>query len=347
MRIILLLFFTLVLFIPVFIVGYAESSIPSWIKNNAKFWANGDISDNEFITAIQWLIDNNILKVNSDEQLLQTDNKNLSSDVRFLENENKNFRETIKLLEDENNDLKEQLGYYQQDIPDDGDFIVVYHHSSNSHYEQIREYWMDTRYLDDVANNLNDVFNLPFDIGINVMDCDEINAFYQPSDSSIVLCYELLENIDDNFATLNLSNESWEELSNGAAFFVLAHEMGHALIDVYGLPTVGKEEDAADQFATIILLETHDKGQTAVNGGARLLYMWSQQDEMVFWDTHSLDIQRVYSTLCWAYGFDPDGNSYLIENGYLPIERAESCEYEYYKMNLSWTSLLSPYLKSE
>jgi len=38
-----------------------SSSIPSWIKSTAKFWVNGDVSDSDFIKAIQWLVTNGII----------------------------------------------------------------------------------------------------------------------------------------------------------------------------------------------------------------------------------------------------------------------------------------------
>ena len=40
-----------------------ESTIPSWIKQTAVFWGNGQISDAEFITALQYLIQVGILIV--------------------------------------------------------------------------------------------------------------------------------------------------------------------------------------------------------------------------------------------------------------------------------------------
>ncbi len=40
-----------------------SQQIPAWIKNNARWWADGIISDNEFIQSIQWLISNGIMKV--------------------------------------------------------------------------------------------------------------------------------------------------------------------------------------------------------------------------------------------------------------------------------------------
>jgi hypothetical protein len=37
-------------------------SIPLWIKNNAGWWAAGQISDNDFVKGIQWLVSNGIIK---------------------------------------------------------------------------------------------------------------------------------------------------------------------------------------------------------------------------------------------------------------------------------------------
>ena len=44
------------------------SSIPSWIKNNAGWWADGTIDDKSFIQGIQFLIKENILQIPSTAQ---------------------------------------------------------------------------------------------------------------------------------------------------------------------------------------------------------------------------------------------------------------------------------------
>ena len=41
-------------------------SIPNWIKNNAKWWAEGSIDDSEFVKGIQYLISNGIMQVPHD-----------------------------------------------------------------------------------------------------------------------------------------------------------------------------------------------------------------------------------------------------------------------------------------
>ena len=41
----------------------AQEHIPDWIKNNAGWWANGLISEDDFVSGIKWLVENRIIKV--------------------------------------------------------------------------------------------------------------------------------------------------------------------------------------------------------------------------------------------------------------------------------------------
>jgi len=38
-----------------------DAQIPNWIKNVADWWADDQISENEFVTGIEYLINNNII----------------------------------------------------------------------------------------------------------------------------------------------------------------------------------------------------------------------------------------------------------------------------------------------
>jgi len=49
-------------------VGQAATSIPGWIKNNAGWWADGQIDDGSFVAAIQWLISHNVMTIPPTEQ---------------------------------------------------------------------------------------------------------------------------------------------------------------------------------------------------------------------------------------------------------------------------------------
>lgn len=48
------------------ITAYAQTtSIPKWVKNTALWWGQGQISDDEFIKSMQWLIDNSFIHMSS------------------------------------------------------------------------------------------------------------------------------------------------------------------------------------------------------------------------------------------------------------------------------------------
>lgn len=49
--------------------GESSSIVPHWIKNNAKWWADGSISDSEFLTGIKYLIDKKIIMIDSDTKI--------------------------------------------------------------------------------------------------------------------------------------------------------------------------------------------------------------------------------------------------------------------------------------
>ena len=122
------------------------------------------------------------------------------------------------------------------------------------------------------------------------------------------------------------------------------------------LPITGLEENAVDQFATLFLVNTHDPDTADYSLGQTILYnvgTWFfilheeyGQEHKVYWDVHSLDIQRFYNISCYAYGHDPDYNQDLIDEGWLPVERAQSCEYEYMQLEKNWNILLSEYYKN-
>jgi len=40
-----------------------DAQLPDWVRNVASWWAIGDISENEFLTGIEYLINNNIILI--------------------------------------------------------------------------------------------------------------------------------------------------------------------------------------------------------------------------------------------------------------------------------------------
>src|SRR6516225_11711002 len=105
----------------------------------------------------------------------------------------------------------------------------------------------------------------------------------------------------------------------GQFFYVFAHEMGYAIFDVLGIPVFGREEDAADNFATYIMLRFGEQESRALITGAAYSYKKYVQGPQVtaplaaFADAHSAPAQRFYTLLCIAYGSDPTRYADFVE----------------------------------
>jgi hypothetical protein len=53
-----------------------ENLIPSWIKSTASFWIDGKIEDKEFVQALQYLVEKDILKIPSQESKIDNISNN-------------------------------------------------------------------------------------------------------------------------------------------------------------------------------------------------------------------------------------------------------------------------------
>lgn len=225
--------------------------------------------------------------------------------------------------------------------PPQGRFIAEYG-PGTAEYEDFRAGLIANRFLDTIATRLNDSLRIPADITLSTEHCEEPNASYRPDLKRVTLCYELFRALSERFA----GEVSGDYLVTGTLVFALMHELGHALIDVLQLPTTGREEDAVDQLATILLLNQGAIGDSLAFGAVG----WflnnaeaSQLDDLALADDHGLDKQRVYNIVCWIYGRDPDRYPEVIAQGWLPEHRADGCPTEYNRLRKSWAQLLSPY----
>ena len=67
-----------------------DTQIPGWIKNLASWWANGEISENEFLTGIEYLINNNIISLSFIPCSITSEDQNVSSSTELVPNWVKN-----------------------------------------------------------------------------------------------------------------------------------------------------------------------------------------------------------------------------------------------------------------
>ena len=175
----------------------------------------------------------------------------------------------------------------------------------------------------------------------------EDGPLYDPEINKILIPYTFIDEVKQRFVKARYSETGVtpDEATNDALMHTLFHELGHALIEMYQLPVVGKEEDAVDSLANVLLIEFYDKGQETVLSAADLFDLESEDkngsyEEADFWDEHSLDEQRYYATLCHIYGSDPDKYASVLENTDISDDRAELCIEEYEAASRNWLKLL-------
>lgn len=233
---------------------------------------------------------------------------------------------------------------------DQGDFLVEHLEVTTPRYIEIDKQVKQEMLLEKAAKQLNAALSLPEDITMRTKDCKEINAYYDPNDSSITMCYELMEYFYGNFRSAKSSEKDAYKQMFDAVRFVFLHEIAHALIDKYKLPIIGNEEDAADRCSAYINLEElGQEGISAILSAADAFAIESKRSEgskKNMADEHLLGEQRYYNALCMVYGSNSSKWEKLVTDGYLPKERAVRCPSEYQKTVDAWSGLLEPWRKN-
>jgi hypothetical protein len=142
-----------------------------------------------------------------------------------------------------------------------------------------------------------------------------------------------------------------EEYIAGNAYHVLMHEMGHLVIDQLRLAILGQEEDAADNFATIALID--DDTAFTDNALANTAHFWfvlsdeQSSDASNYFAEHDLDIQRAYRIVCHLVGVDAEAFDYLAQAAELSEENYETCGANFEQTADSWFSTLDAHKPEE
>jgi hypothetical protein len=141
------------------------------------------------------------------------------------------------------------------------------------------------------------------------------------------------------------------EVIIGGAVSVMLHEMGHALFDIQDIPLFGREEDAADQIAALLMLQfgksvamTTIKGAYNVDHHFHAVTLLATKGKILpeqEADEHSIGIQRAITYLCMAYGKDPETFQELADT-LLPRARKAHCADEYKQIARAFTKTVLP-----
>jgi tetratricopeptide (TPR) repeat protein len=128
---------------PQFLMQLEKKEIPSWVKNNAGWWADEQIPDSDFIYGIEYLIQKSVITINT---------------VNINENNSENIPSWIKI----------NAGWWADGIISDNDFLSsiqyliergiiklnYYNNLENLKVDQDREAWNFRLYLDNINERL-------------------------------------------------------------------------------------------------------------------------------------------------------------------------------------------------
>ena len=141
------------------------------------------------------------------------------------------------------------------------------------------------------------------------------------------------------------------EFVTGNVLFVLGHETAHALISEFGIPVLGREEDAADALATIVSIKMASSfADRVVINAARGWFLADQRDRKegmpaTFYDEHGMDLQRAYNIVCLLVGGQPEKFADLATEVKLPEERQGTCQGDFSNASWSWEQVLKPHMR--
>ena len=130
---------------------------------------------------------------------------------------------------------------------------VTYLPAKSEIAQKLHEGFRKEQAFEQICNLMNSIFNLPRPLPVYLGETGRVNAWYSPRDHSITVSYELIVQLTKDFYPVT---NDWNKAGNMAGLvtvFIFFHEMGHALVGELDLPVVGREEDVADEFSTMLM----------------------------------------------------------------------------------------------
>jgi hypothetical protein len=201
-------------------------------------------------------------------------------------------------------------------------------------------------------------FHLPEELTIKAAECGVVNSWYKRENfkPTVTICYEYLRHILESLPNATSPvGVTPDDATAGQFYWLTLHEVGHAIFDLFEVPIFGRPEDAADNFATYILLQFGRGQARRFIGGAAWAwraYLGDYQRNPVvrkriaaFADNHGLPEERFYNLVCLAFGADPV--QFADAGDYLPSTRSSNCEFEYRTLVNAFHREISPHIDQE
>jgi hypothetical protein len=197
---------------------------------------------------------------------------------------------------------------------------------------------------------------------VKLDQCDARTVRYKKQ-GPVTVCYEYVEEIrrlapKSSVELIQTQSKALDEESAIVGPFVQAvlHEVALAIFDVLEVPVWGRAEDAADRVAAYILLKFGDDVAWNAVVGTAWFMAGNALSAPDLADTRGVMAQRYYTTLCIAFGAEPETfGSFVAERrgglfgtaaaaGDLPPARARGCREEFETIEEAFAATILPHI---
>ncbi len=196
-----------------------------------------------------------------------------------------------------------------------------------------------------LAKQLDTKLEWPRPVKLYLYECGVDNSYYSRTTHEVHLCYDMI-----HFTRRVLEKAGYPAKraiadAEFAMIGIFLHELAHALHREFDLPITGKGEDAADEWASILLSTSDQAAKVA-------------ESTVVFWDAlarlhpqnnyndeHSLDAQRASAIACILYGSNAKKYTPLLRALKFTAKRASKCVVEYEDKKRAYERLIAPHVR--
>jgi hypothetical protein len=223
-------------------------------------------------------------------------------------------------------------------------FKIAYEAPTNAKLRPIYEQLSQRKVLDELQDFLTPL-RLPRDLTVRTAQCGTTNMAYKPQ-GPVTICYELVDTIEQFVANNTRDAALRQTVITGAFIQAALHETAHGIFDILEVPVWGREDDAADRLAALIMMQFGDDTANVVMYGTQLLFRWSNQKwtGSNFASEVSPDAQRYFNYVCIAVAANWPQFGGLVEKKIIPPHRAKQCSFEYDQIRKAFDLRIMPYI---
>ena len=263
--------------------------------------------------------------------------------------------QTIILRGDQPETRQNQPAIIQGDQP--SRVSIEYVVPTNPDFQELYTVLRNRRALEKIQEVLSP-FRFSEQLIVKTAECGAVNSYYQriAFKPTVTICYEFLKHVLDSLPKETTpAGVTPDDATVGQFLWVTLHEAGHATFDIFGVPIFGREEDAADNFATYIMLQFRGEQARRLIGGAA--WAWRsylgdyrrnpvvQTRLAAFSSDHGQPQERFYNLLCLAFGANKV--EFADAGSFLPPTRAPSCPYEYRTLVRAFHKEIIPHIDQD